>query len=41
MDSPIPLYPVDFPPSYESVMGIREDSQVRFIAVATQAPKAC
>ncbi|XP_040268100.1 protein FAM189B-like isoform X2 [Bufo bufo] len=27
MDSPIPLYPVDFPPSYESVMGIREDSQ--------------
>ncbi|KAM4014635.1 protein ENTREP3 isoform 2-T2 [Anomaloglossus baeobatrachus] len=27
MDSPIPLYPPDFPPSYESVMGIREDSQ--------------
>ncbi|XP_069625309.1 protein ENTREP3 isoform X5 [Ranitomeya imitator] len=27
MDSPIPLYPADFPPSYESVMGIREDSQ--------------
>ncbi|CAH2327553.1 FAM189B [Pelobates cultripes] len=27
MDSPIPLYPTDFPPSYESVMGIREDSQ--------------
>lgn len=27
MDSPIPLYPIDFPPSYESVMGIREDSQ--------------
>ncbi|XP_056410035.1 protein ENTREP3 isoform X2 [Hyla sarda] len=27
MDSPIPLYPVEFPPSYESVMGLREDSQ--------------
>ncbi|KAM4690047.1 protein ENTREP3-like [Rhinophrynus dorsalis] len=27
MDSPIPLYPTDFPPSYESVMGMREDSQ--------------
>ncbi|KAM8920917.1 LOW QUALITY PROTEIN: protein ENTREP3 [Pelodytes ibericus] len=27
MESPIPLYPTDFPPSYESVMGIREDSQ--------------
>ncbi|XP_073408441.1 protein ENTREP3 isoform X6 [Dendrobates tinctorius] len=27
MDSPVPLYPADFPPSYESVMGIREDSQ--------------
>ncbi|XP_072285071.1 protein ENTREP3 isoform X2 [Pyxicephalus adspersus] len=27
MDSPIPLYPTDFPPSYESVMGLREDSQ--------------
>ncbi|XP_040187995.1 protein FAM189B [Rana temporaria] len=27
MESPIPLYPTDFPPSYESVMGLREDSQ--------------
>ncbi|XP_069506212.1 protein ENTREP3 isoform X2 [Ambystoma mexicanum] len=27
MDSPIPLHPTDFPPSYESVMGLRGDSQ--------------
>lgn len=29
MDSPVPLYPTDFPPSYETVMGLRGDSQVR------------
>lgn len=28
MDSPIPLYPTDFPPSYEAVMGFHGDSQV-------------
>uniref|UniRef100_A0A663N5S1 Uncharacterized protein n=1 Tax=Athene cunicularia TaxID=194338 RepID=A0A663N5S1_ATHCN len=28
MDSPVPLYPTDFPPSYETVMGLRGDSQV-------------
>ncbi|XP_070622850.1 protein ENTREP3 isoform X2 [Erythrolamprus reginae] len=28
MDSPVPLYPTDFPPSYEAVMGLRGDSQV-------------
>ncbi|XP_030042213.1 protein ENTREP3 isoform X3 [Microcaecilia unicolor] len=27
MDSPIPLYPTDFPPSYETVMGLQGDSQ--------------
>ncbi|XP_016159513.1 PREDICTED: protein FAM189B isoform X2 [Ficedula albicollis] len=27
MDSPVPLYPTDFPPSYETVMGLRGDSQ--------------
>ena len=29
MDSPGPLYPTDCPPSYEAVMGLRGDSQVR------------
>uniref|UniRef100_A0A8C3XV43 Family with sequence similarity 189 member B n=1 Tax=Chelydra serpentina TaxID=8475 RepID=A0A8C3XV43_CHESE len=29
MDSPVPLYPTDFPPSYETVMGLRAVSQVR------------
>lgn len=29
MDSPVPLYPTDCPPSYEAVMGLRGDSQVR------------
>lgn len=29
MDSPVPLYPTDCPPSYEAVMGLRRDSQVR------------
>ena len=29
MDSPVPLYPTDCPPSYEAVMGQRGDSQVR------------
>uniref|UniRef100_A0A8C8RKX8 Family with sequence similarity 189 member B n=1 Tax=Pelusios castaneus TaxID=367368 RepID=A0A8C8RKX8_9SAUR len=29
MDSPVPLYPTDFPPSYEMVMGLHGDSQVR------------
>lgn len=28
MDSPVPLYPTDFPPSYEAVMGLNGDSQV-------------
>ncbi|XP_054829196.1 protein ENTREP3 [Eublepharis macularius] len=28
MDSPVPLYPTDFPPSYEAVMGLHGDSQV-------------
>lgn len=28
MDSPVPLYPTDCPPSYEAVMGLRGDSQV-------------
>ncbi|XP_075834600.1 protein ENTREP3 isoform X12 [Microtus pennsylvanicus] len=27
MDSPVPLYPTDCPPSYEAVMGLRRDSQ--------------
>ncbi|XP_038239080.1 protein FAM189B isoform X2 [Dermochelys coriacea] len=27
MDSPVPLYPTDFPPSYETVMGLRAGSQ--------------
>uniref|UniRef100_G3TQ05 Endosomal transmembrane epsin interactor 3 n=1 Tax=Loxodonta africana TaxID=9785 RepID=G3TQ05_LOXAF len=27
MDSPVPLYPTDCPPSYETVMGLRGDSQ--------------
>ncbi|XP_023569571.1 protein FAM189B isoform X4 [Octodon degus] len=27
MDSPVPLYPTDCPPSYEAVMGLRGDSQ--------------
>ncbi|XP_074837334.1 protein ENTREP3 isoform X2 [Carettochelys insculpta] len=27
MDSPVPLYPTDFPPSYETVMGLRAASQ--------------
>ncbi|XP_066465021.1 protein ENTREP3 isoform X2 [Eleutherodactylus coqui] len=37
MDSPIPLYPVDFPPSYESVMGMREDSQATlYVAQANE-----
>uniref|UniRef100_A0A8D2JDJ6 Family with sequence similarity 189 member B n=1 Tax=Varanus komodoensis TaxID=61221 RepID=A0A8D2JDJ6_VARKO len=27
MDSPVPLYPTDFPPSYEAVMGLHGDSQ--------------
>ncbi|XP_022346816.1 protein FAM189B isoform X1 [Enhydra lutris kenyoni] len=27
MDSPVPLYPTDCPPSYEVVMGLRGDSQ--------------
>nr|XP_033780269.1 protein FAM189B isoform X2 [Geotrypetes seraphini] len=27
MDSPVPLYPTDYPPSYETVMGLRGDSQ--------------
>ncbi|KAF0880618.1 F189B protein, partial [Crocuta crocuta] len=27
MDSPVPLYPADCPPSYEAVMGLRGDSQ--------------
>ncbi|XP_053461094.1 protein ENTREP3 [Nycticebus coucang] len=27
MDSPVPLYPADRPPSYEAVMGLRGDSQ--------------
>ncbi|XP_061462510.1 protein ENTREP3 isoform X2 [Rhineura floridana] len=28
MDSPVPLYPTDFPPSYEAVMGLHGDSQM-------------
>ncbi|KAM9294624.1 protein ENTREP3 [Gastrophryne carolinensis] len=35
MESPIPLYPTDFPPSYESVMGIREDSQATLYDIQT------
>lgn len=31
MDSPVPLYPTDCPPSYEAVMGLRGDSQVRTV----------
>ncbi|KAJ1080656.1 hypothetical protein NDU88_000850 [Pleurodeles waltl] len=36
MDSPIPLHPTDFPPSYESVMGIRGDSQATLNVFDTQ-----
>uniref|UniRef100_A0A2I3HIF5 Endosomal transmembrane epsin interactor 3 n=1 Tax=Nomascus leucogenys TaxID=61853 RepID=A0A2I3HIF5_NOMLE len=31
MDSPVPLYPTDCPPSYEAVMGLRGDSQARLV----------
>ncbi|XP_029142034.1 protein FAM189B [Protobothrops mucrosquamatus] len=33
MDSPVPLYPTDFPPSYEAVMGLRGDSQITFFTL--------
>ncbi|KAJ6657037.1 hypothetical protein lerEdw1_003038 [Lerista edwardsae] len=33
MDSPVPLYPTDFPPSYETVMGFHGDSQMSAIII--------
>ncbi|XP_069734836.1 protein ENTREP3 [Phaenicophaeus curvirostris] len=42
MDSPVPLYPTDFPPSYETVMGLRGDSQATlFESQLTEASHAC
>ncbi|XP_068778432.1 protein ENTREP3 isoform X2 [Struthio camelus] len=42
MDSPVPLYPTDFPPSYETVMGLRGDSQATlFDSQLTDASHAC
>nr|XP_013810022.1 PREDICTED: protein FAM189B-like [Apteryx mantelli mantelli] len=42
MDSPVPLYPTDFPPSYETVMGLRGDSQATlFDAQLTDASHTC
>ncbi|OWK55106.1 Protein FAM189B, partial [Lonchura striata] len=42
MDSPVPLYPTDFPPSYETVMGLRGDSQVTlFDSQLTESSHAC
>ncbi|XP_062453956.1 protein ENTREP3 [Rhea pennata] len=42
MDSPVPLYPTDFPPSYETVMGLRGDSQATlFDAQLTDTSHAC
>ncbi|XP_029436847.1 protein FAM189B [Rhinatrema bivittatum] len=39
MDSPVPLYPTDFPPSYETVMGLRGDSQATlFDSQANEMP---
>lgn len=40
MDSPVPLYPTDCPPSYEAVMGLRGDSQVRAGLSLGQGPGA-
>nr|XP_025970930.1 protein FAM189B [Dromaius novaehollandiae] len=42
MDSPVPLYPTDFPPSYETVMGLRGDSQATLFDVQlTDASHTC
>ncbi|XP_064899079.1 protein ENTREP3 isoform X4 [Columba livia] len=42
MDSPMPLYPTDFPPSYETVMGLRGDSQATlFDSQLTDGSHAC
>ncbi|XP_074930916.1 protein ENTREP3 [Phalacrocorax aristotelis] len=42
MDSPVPLYPTDFPPSYETVMGLRGDSQATlFDSQLTDGSHAC
>ncbi|XP_032938589.1 protein FAM189B isoform X4 [Catharus ustulatus] len=42
MDSPVPLYPTDFPPSYETVMGLRGDSQATlFDSQLTEGSHAC
>ncbi|KAM8986517.1 protein ENTREP3 isoform 1-T1 [Ara ararauna] len=42
MDSPVPLYPTDFPPSYETVMGLRGDSQATlFDLPLTDGSHAC
>ncbi|XP_061872148.1 protein ENTREP3 isoform X2 [Colius striatus] len=42
MDSPVPLYPTDFPPSYETVMGLRGDSQATlFDSQLTEASHGC
>ncbi|XP_039558160.1 protein FAM189B isoform X4 [Passer montanus] len=42
MDSPVPLYPTDFPPSYETVMGLRGDSQATlFDSQLTEGSPAC
>ncbi|XP_074422984.1 protein ENTREP3 isoform X2 [Larus michahellis] len=42
MDSPVPLYPTDFPPSYETVMGLRGDSQATlFGSQLTDGSHAC
>ncbi|XP_051497310.1 protein ENTREP3 isoform X2 [Apus apus] len=42
MDSPVPLYPTDFPPSYETVMGLHGDSQATlFDSQLTDGLHAC
>eukprot|EP00076_Gallus_gallus_P033742 XP_024999280.1 protein FAM189B isoform X1 [Gallus gallus] len=42
MDSPVPLYPTDFPPSYETVMGLRGDSQATlFDSQLTEGSHGC
>ncbi|XP_027607133.1 protein FAM189B isoform X4 [Pipra filicauda] len=42
MDSPVPLYPTDFPPSYETVMGLRGDSQATlYDSQLTEGSHAC
>nr|XP_014351958.1 PREDICTED: protein FAM189B [Latimeria chalumnae] len=41
MESPVPLYPMDFPPPYEAVVGQRTDSQATvFEAPATEASQS-